>query len=101
MKYLHYFDKEDDNDNLLNNLDMEFKFEKNLENNIVPDEQSNNVLIPDANIHLVVDIESELNGKVNNVQLDQELTKKRNCKENKRYGVYMKQKIHTKLKAIF
>lgn len=73
MKHLHYFDKEDDNDNLLNNLDMEFKFEKNLENNIVPDEQSNNVLIPETNINIVE--EPKVNDKENNVKSEQEITK--------------------------
>ena len=80
-------DKEDDIGNLLNNLDMEFEFEKNLENDVVPDKQSSDVLIPDANIHLVADAESELNDKVNNAQLDQEITKKRKSKESERYAV--------------
>lgn len=37
------------------NSDTEFVLEKNLENDIVLDEQSNNVLIPEANIYLVED----------------------------------------------
>lgn len=37
------------------NSDTEFVLEKNLENAIVLDEQSNNVLIPEANIYLVED----------------------------------------------
>lgn len=37
------------------NSDTEFVLEKNLENDIVLDEQSNNVLIPEANIYLAED----------------------------------------------
>lgn len=37
------------------NSDTEYVLEKNLENDIVLDEQSNNVLIPEANIYLVED----------------------------------------------
>lgn len=37
------------------NSDTEFVLEKNVENDIVLDEQSNNVLIPEANIYLVED----------------------------------------------
>lgn len=32
---------------------MSFLLEKKLETDLVPDEQSNNALIPEANIHLV------------------------------------------------
>ena len=39
-------------------------------------DQSNNVLIQDANIHLVEDAESELNDAENGVKLEQEMTKK-------------------------
>ena len=41
------------------NLDTKFVLKKNLEIDLVPDEQSNNVLIPGANIHLVENAESE------------------------------------------
>ena len=38
--------------------------------------QSNNVLIPEANIHLVEDTESEVNNQENNVDSEQETTQK-------------------------
>ena len=38
-------DEKDDTDNLLNNLEYDFVLAKNLEDCIVPDEQSNNVLM--------------------------------------------------------
>ena len=38
--------------------------------------QSNNVLIPEANIHLVEDTESEVNNQENNVDSEQETTEK-------------------------
>ena len=51
------------------NSNIECVLEKNLENNIVPDEQSNNVLIPEANIYHVNNAESKVNDNENNVKL--------------------------------
>ena len=53
------------------NFDTEYVLKKNLEDDLVPDEQSNDVLIPEANIHFVEGAESEVNGKENNVDLEQ------------------------------
>ena len=47
-----------------------------LENDVVPDKQSNNVLIPEASIHLVKKSESAVNHKDNNIESEQETTKK-------------------------
>ena len=52
------------------NSNIECVLEKNLENNTVPDEQSNNVLIPEANIYHVNNAESKVNDKENNVKLE-------------------------------
>ena len=52
------------------NSNIECVLEKNLENDIVPDEQSNNVLIPEANIYHVNNAESKVNDKENNVKLE-------------------------------
>ena len=52
------------------NSNIECVLEKNLENNIVPDEQSNNVLIPEANIYHVNNAESKINDNENNVKLE-------------------------------
>ena len=51
----------------------DFILKKNLGNYLVPDEQSNNVLIPEDNINIVE--ESKVNGKENNVNSEQEITK--------------------------
>ena len=53
------------------------------------DERSNNVLIPEANIHLVKEAESAVNDKENNVESKQERKKqrKRKSKEKETYGV--------------
>ena len=47
---------------------------KNLENDLVQDEKSNNVLIVEANIQLAEN--TDVNDEENNVKLEQELTKK-------------------------
>lgn len=47
---------------------------KNLENDLVQDEKSNNVLIGEANIQLAEN--TDVNDEENNVKLEQELTKK-------------------------
>ena len=73
--------EEDHTDNILNNLDNNFVTIKNLENNIVLDEQPNNLLIPEANIYLNEETECEVNDEEN--ELEQERTKKRRGKENK------------------
>ena len=65
--------EEDDIDHLLSNLDAEFVLEKDLENDIVLDEQSNNVLVRKANIYLAEDAQSEVNDEENSVQLEQEI----------------------------
>lgn len=54
-------------------MDAEFVLEKDLENEIVLDEQSNNVLVRKANIYLVEDAQSEVNDEKNSVQLEQEI----------------------------
>ena len=61
-------DEEDDVDNLQNNSDPEFVLQKKLKNEIVTDEQSNYMLIPEANIHLFEDGESEVNDKDNFIE---------------------------------
>ena len=65
--------EEKDFDGLLNNSNIEFVLEKKLESNIVTDEQSNNVLIPESNIHIVEEAERSLNDTENNVKLEQEI----------------------------
>lgn len=50
-----------------------------MENAIVLNEQSNNVLIPEASFFLVKDAEFEKNDE-ENVELEQEITKKKKCK---------------------
>lgn len=47
------------------------------------DEQSNNVLIPEASFFLVKDVEFEKNDE-ENLELEQEVTTKKNTKEKKR-----------------
>ena len=59
-----------DNVSLLNNTDTELG--KNVENNIVLDKQSNNVLIPEVNIHFVEDVAYEAK--------DEEIVSSRNRK---------------------
>ena len=59
-----------DNVSLLNNSDTELG--KNVENNIVLDQQSSNVLIPEVNIHFVEDFECEAK--------DEEIVSSRNRK---------------------
>ena len=65
--------EEKDFDGLLNNSNIEFVLEKKLESNIVTDEQSNNVLIPESNIHIVEEAERSLNDTENNVKSEQEI----------------------------
>lgn len=65
-----------DVENLLNSPGTEFVLEKNLENDVVPDEQANNELIPEINNHLVADAESEVNDEENHIESEQEITKK-------------------------
>ena len=48
------------------------------------DDQSNDVLIQDANINLVEDAESEVNDAKNDVKLEQEITKKGKDKGKKK-----------------
>ena len=59
--------EENDIDNLLNNPDTESVLGKYSENDI-PDEQSNNVLIPEVIIHLVKDAEFGVNDGERNVK---------------------------------
>lgn len=49
---------------------------KKLENDIVSDKQSNNVVIPEATIHHVENVESKLNVEENTVELEKEITEK-------------------------
>lgn len=50
--------------------------QKNLENNIVLKDQSNNLLILETKIHLVENAESEVNDKENNIEWKQAIPKK-------------------------
>ena len=65
-------------------MDAEFVLEDNLENYIVLNEQSNNILIPEVNMHLVEDAKSEVNDKENNVESEQEITKKGKSKRKEK-----------------
>ena len=65
-------------------MDAEFVLEDNLENYIVLNEQSNNMLIPEVNMHLVEDAKSEVNDKENNVDSEQEITKKGKSKRKEK-----------------
>ena len=65
-------------------MDAEFVLEDNLENYIVLNEQSINMLIPEVNIHLVEDAKSEVNDKENNVESEQEITKKGKSKRKEK-----------------
>ena len=59
--------------------DTVFAFKENLIQKIMQyqmDERSNSVLIPEANIHLIKEAESSVNDKENNVESEQEITKK-------------------------
>ena len=49
---------------------------KKLENDILLDKQSNNVVIPEANIHHVENVESKLNVEEDNVESEKEITEK-------------------------
>ena len=70
--------------------DTEFVLKNNLDYDIVPDEQLNNVLIPEANIHFIEDADSEVNKKESKVKSEQEILKKEKDKGKKgkkeRYG---------------
>ena len=65
-------------------MDAEFVLEDNLENYIVLNEESNNMLIPEVNMHLVEDAKSEVNDKENNVESEQEITKKGKSKRKEK-----------------
>ena len=65
-------------------MDAEFVLEDNLENYIVLNEQSNNMLIPEVNMHLVEDAKSEVNDKENNVESEQDITKKGKSKRKEK-----------------
>ena len=58
------------------------------------DEQSNSMLIPEANIHLVKEAESVVNDKEKNVKSEQEITKKGKSKGKEK----AKKKKHMELK---
>ena len=49
---------------------------KKLENDILSGKQSNNVVIPEANIHHVENVESKLNVEEDNVESEKEITEK-------------------------
>ena len=60
-----------------NNFGTEFELKKNLENDLVPDEELDNVLTTGASIHLAEDAEAEVNDEGNDVESEeQEITKK-------------------------
>ena len=65
-------------------MDAEFVLEDNLENYIVLNEQSNNMLILEVNMHLVEDAKFEVNDKENNVESEQEITKKGKSKRKEK-----------------
>ena len=46
-------DLEDDTDNLMNNLDTKFLLEEMLENELDSDDEPLNLLVPEANYHVV------------------------------------------------
>lgn len=78
-------DEDNNIGNLLNNPDTKFLLIKNLENDKVPaDEQSNNVLILEANVHLVEDVKSEVNHEVNAVEAEHEIIEKEKSKEKEK-----------------
>lgn len=66
--------EKDDIGSSLNNSGTDIVLKKNLENDLVQDEKSNNVLIVEANIQLAEN--TDVNDEENNVKLEQELTKK-------------------------
>lgn len=69
-----FFNENESNEEYnIDNFETEFLLEKNLEKDILPDEQSNNMLIPKANIFLAKDAESEVNDMEYNVNLEQEI----------------------------
>ena len=61
-------------DDIGSSLNTDIVLKKNLENDLVQDEKSNNVLIVEANIQLAEN--TDVNDEENNVKLEQELTKK-------------------------
>ena len=66
--------EKDDIGSSLNNSGTDIVLKKNLENDLVQDEKSNNLLIVEANIQLAEN--TDVNDEENNVKLEQELTKK-------------------------
>ena len=52
-------DLEDDIDNLMNDLDAEFVLEESLENELNSDDKPLNLLVPEANYHVVENPTSE------------------------------------------
>ena len=81
--YAFFNDVESNEEYNIDNLETEFVLEKNLENDILPDEQSNNMLIPRANIFLAKNAESEVNDMKFNVNLEQEIVTKGKGKRQK------------------
>lgn len=78
-----FFNENESNEEYnIDNFETELLLEKNLENDILPDEQSNNMLIPKANIFLANDAESEVNDMEYNVNLEQEIVTKGKGKRN-------------------
>lgn len=51
-----------------NNFGTEFELKKNLENDLVPDEELDNVLTTGASVHLAEDAEAEVNDEENDVE---------------------------------
>lgn len=80
--YAFFNDVQSNEEYNIDNLETEFVLEKNLENGILPDEQSNNMLIPKANIFLAKNAESEVNNMKYNVNLQQEIVTKGKGKRN-------------------
>ena len=71
-----------------NNFGTEFELKKNLENDLVPDEELDNVLTTGASIHLAEVAEAEVNDEGNDVESEgTEITKKGRGKEKEKNGL--------------
>ena len=73
-------DQEEDIDNLMNDLDIKFILDENLDNDIDSDDEPLSVLIPEANIHVVKSSAAEANMKESNVLYEKESKQKRKRK---------------------
>ena len=76
-------DLEDDTDNLMNNLDTKFLLEEMLENELDSDDEPLNLLVPEANYHVVENPTIKVNFEEGSRKAEKEI--KRKSKE-KRQG---------------